>query len=85
MVEGTVSDTRFKLQEADYFLNQIKNNIDNKTYFIFNLIAFVVAGRSVTFVMQSEFTRKVGPFAKWYSKNVDEVLVRRKSLNFFAS
>ena len=31
MVEGTVSDTRFKLQEADYFLNQIKNNIDKNS------------------------------------------------------
>lgn len=83
MVEGTVSDTRFKLQEAVYFLNQMKSNIDNRTHFIFNLIAFVAAGRSVTFVMQSEFTRKVGPFAKWYSKNVDEVLSKEEVPQFF--
>jgi hypothetical protein len=37
----SISDTRFKLHEAAYFLNQMKKNVDDKTDFIFNLIASV--------------------------------------------
>jgi hypothetical protein len=80
--ERPISDTRFKLEEASYFFEQMKKNLDNRKYFTFNLIAFVVAGRSVTFVMQSEFT-KVGPFAKWYCKNVDEALRKEEVPRFF--
>jgi hypothetical protein len=86
MVEKAVSDTRFKLQEADYFLNQMKSNIDNKTFFIFNLIAFVSAGRSVTFVMQKQYKNgEYGPFSKWYVSNVQEELGRDENAVFFNS
>jgi hypothetical protein len=81
--ERPISDTRFKLEEALYFLDQMKKNLDNRKYFTFNLVAFVAAGRSVTFVMQYEFTRKVGPFAKWYCKNVDEALRKEEVPRFF--
>jgi hypothetical protein len=78
-----VSNTRFKLQEAEYFFDQMKKNVSEKNHFIFNLIAFVSAGRSVTFVMQDEYTIKVGTFAKWYSKNVDEALRKEEVPRFF--
>ena len=56
--EETTSDTRLKLKEATYFFDQMRNNLDNRKYFMFNLIAFLVAGRSVTFAMQHEFKKR---------------------------
>jgi hypothetical protein len=39
--EGRISDTRFKLQETEYFFNQMKKTAENMTEFIFNLNAFL--------------------------------------------
>jgi hypothetical protein len=84
MAERAVSNTRFKLQEAEYFLKQMKDNADDKTHFIFNLIAFVVAGRSVTFVMQKQYKNgEDEPFWRWYVPNVWNALKREEVPNFF--
>jgi hypothetical protein len=32
MMEETISNTRFKFDEATYFFDQMKNNLDNKKY-----------------------------------------------------
>jgi hypothetical protein len=82
--EETTSDTRLKLEEASYFFDQMKSNLDNRKYFMFNVIAFVSAGRSVTFVMQHEFKKKKGETSKkWYQKNVEEALEKEEVPAFF--
>jgi hypothetical protein len=50
------------------------------TEFIFNLIGFVSAARSVTYIMQKQYKKSEGeecegeddPFWKWYVSNVRE-------------
>ena len=52
------------------------------TEFIFNLIGFVSAARSVTYIMQKQYKKSEGeecegeddPFWKWYVSNVREPL-----------
>jgi len=62
-----VTDTRQKLLEVNYFLEQMKNTQSSRDAFKYNLSAFLSAARSVTFVMQSEF-RRVSGFNDWYSQ-----------------
>jgi hypothetical protein len=86
VAEDIVSDTRFKLQEAEYFLEQMKNNVDNYTHFAFNLSAFVSAARSVTLVMQYQYKIRVNTEESssiWYRENVEEVLRRHEDAKFF--
>lgn len=59
--------TELKLNEAKYFLEQMERHADSPNEFVYNLSAFLCAARSVTFVMQEEFSRVPG-FRKWYSK-----------------
>jgi len=77
MVEGRISDTRFKLQETEYFFNQMKKTAENMTEFIFNLNAFLYAARSVTLVMQYEYKIKIDGEDRpstWYRDNVRNIL-----------
>jgi hypothetical protein len=86
VAEEIVSDTRFKLQEAEYFLEQMKNNVDNYAHFAFNLSAFVSATRSVTLVMQYQYKIRVNTEESssiWYRENVQEVLKRYEDAKFF--
>jgi hypothetical protein len=84
MVEEDVSDTRFKLEEASYFFEQMKKNLDNRKYFMFNLIAFVSAARSVTYVMQEQYKNdEDDPFWKWYVPYVQEALKKEEVPAFF--
>jgi hypothetical protein len=90
MVEESISNTMFKLHEAAYFLNQMKKTVDNRTEFIFNLIAFVSAARSVTYVMQKQYKKSEGeecegeddPFWKWYVSDVREPLKKEEDAYF---
>jgi hypothetical protein len=84
--EETISETRLKLEEAEYFLNQMNANPANPKYFKFNLSAFASASRSVTFVMQSEYKIKEDseePSWKWYKENVIDVLDNEEIPKFF--
>ncbi len=91
MGDERISDTVFKLQEAEYFLSQMKKTVGNMTEFIFNVIAFVSAARSVTYVMQKEYKKSVGeecegeddPFWKWYVSNVREPLKKDEDAVYF--
>jgi predicted DNA binding CopG/RHH family protein len=56
--EEAISETSRKLEEAQYFLNQMIANLANPKDFKNNLSAFASASRSVTFVMQSEYKIK---------------------------
>jgi hypothetical protein len=75
--EGRISDTKFKLQETEYFFNQMKKTAENMTEFIFNLNAFLYAARSVTLVMQHEYKIKINGkdrLSTWYRDNVRNIL-----------
>lgn len=58
-------DTQEKLEEAKYFLHQMESDLINISHFKFNLSAFLSAARSVTFIMQNEFSEMKG-FSDWY-------------------
>lgn len=62
-----MGDTRDKLLEAKYFLEQMKLNESNREAFRYNLSAFLSAARSVTFIMQNEFSQVSG-FKEWYNE-----------------
>jgi hypothetical protein len=47
MMEETISNTKFKLDEATYFFDQMKNNLDNnnnnnKIHCMFNLVSYFI-------------------------------------------
>jgi hypothetical protein len=62
-----ITNTRNKLNEASYFLEQMKNKQSDRDAFRYNLSAFLSAARSVTWVMKKEFDKAPG-FEKWYEK-----------------
>ncbi len=67
-----MSNTRQKLKETKYFLEQMRNYVEDPEKFAFNLSAFLSAARSVTFIMQSEF--KSSPeFSGWYKEKQKEM------------
>jgi len=67
-----MSNTRGKLEEAKYFLEQMQVYVEDRKKFAFNLSAFLSAARSITFVMQSEFKSSPG-FDDWYKDKQKEM------------
>jgi len=61
-----------KLEEAFYFFNQMKENVDNKDNFKFNLSAFLSSARSITLFLQEEFNGNPR-FEEWYPHKQDEM------------
>jgi hypothetical protein len=61
-------DTQQKYNEAEYFLEMMKENDENRQRFKYNLSAFLSAARSVTFVLQKECSKNP-EFKEWYFKN----------------
>jgi hypothetical protein len=61
-----MTNTRDKLNEAFFFLSQMKGTTDNKDAFRYNLSACVSALRSTTLFMQEEYAH-VTNFPSWYS------------------
>jgi len=76
-----MTKTRLKLEEAEYFLNQMHSNKDTDKIFIFVLNAFLSAARSVTFIMQSEFSDRKN-FRSWYITKQDSMF-HDKNFCFF--
>lgn len=64
--------TRDKLNEAKYFLGEMKRVSQVLDNFRYELTSFLAAIRSVTQIMQKEFTAKSG-FSDWYSKKQEEM------------
>lgn len=62
---------QLKLDEAGYFLEQMKKFPDERTI-VFNLDAFLCASRSVTFVLQKEFSENER-FNVWYESKQREM------------
>ncbi len=63
------SNTRFKLNEAAHFLEQVKISQSDTDVFLYNLSAFLASARSVVWVMRTEFASKNRQtnFETWYS------------------
>ena len=74
-------DTRQKYNEAEYFLEMMKENIEDRQKFKYNLSAFLSAARSVTFVLQDEFSKN-RDFDEWYYKKQMK-MKRDELLKFF--
>jgi hypothetical protein len=60
-----MSDTKYKLNEAKYFLGQMRSNTDNHVVFQYLLSACISALRSVTCFMQKEYAHTPN-FSDWY-------------------
>lgn len=76
-----MNQTRFKLDEASYFLSIMKQTFnDDSNNFIYNLNAFISAARSITFFMQEQYTQKDG-FKNWY-KNQQRTMKKDSDLVF---
>ena len=67
-----MSNTRQKLEEARYFLEQMQVCVEDRKKFAFNLSAFLSAARSVTFIMQSE-SKSSPEFSDWYKDKQKEM------------
>ena len=64
---ANIVDTQQKYNEAEYFLEMMKDNDENHQRFEYNLSAFLSAARSVTFVLQEESSKNL-EFDEWYCK-----------------
>src|ERR1044072_1699018 len=64
--------TENKLEEAEYFFNQMKENLDNPKVLGFNLSAFINAARSITWFMQKEYASNP-KFKSWYELEQKEM------------
>ena len=59
------NSTRHKVEEASYFLSNMKQTFKDDEYFSYNLSAFLSAARSITFYMQKQYKHK-NSFSEWY-------------------
>ena len=60
------NSTRHKIQEAEYFLNQMNKFFEDDDIFDYTLSAFLSAARSITLHMQKQYCDG-GDFDKWYN------------------
>jgi len=67
-----MTNTRDKLNEAVYFIDEMRRVESDPTKFRYELTAFLAASRSITLIMQKEFSKKQG-FTDWYNKKQDEM------------
>ena len=72
MMTADATSTEIKLGEAEFFLNEMKNNLQNTRILSYYVSAFVSAARSVTLFMQKEYSRTPG-FDEWYSRQVESM------------
>ncbi len=63
-----------KLEEARFFLDQLKNQSRNPKHVLFNLSAFVSSARSVTFHIQKQLTSKSLKLTNIYENTRKELL-----------
>ena len=64
--------TKEKLDEALYFLLQMRNNYVDRRNFIFNMNAFLNSARNITFTLQAELGN-LPDFSKWYRKEQEKM------------
>ena len=66
------NSTRHKLNEANYFLDNMRKTYDDDAFFSFNLSAFLSAARSITLHMQKQYKSKEN-FNDWYEKQREKM------------
>jgi len=67
-----MTNARDKLNEAKFFLEEMRRVSGMPDQFRYMLTAFLAASRSVTQIMQKEFSAKTG-FSDWYRKKQKEM------------
>lgn len=67
-----MTNTRDKLNEAKYFLGEMRRVSSDSDQFRYTLTAFLAAIRSITQIMQKEFSNKVD-FGEWYAQKQREM------------
>lgn len=67
-----MTNTRDKLNEGKHFLEEMKRVSSDPDKFRYELTAFLAASRSITQIMQKEFSGKTG-FAEWYAQKQSEM------------
>lgn len=70
-----------KLEEALYFLLQMRQNYIDRKHFIYNMNAFLNSARNVTFTLQEEIAHNP-KFQAWYSSKQKEMR-EDKLMRFF--
>lgn len=84
-----MTNTRDKLNEAKHFLEEMKRLSSHSDSFRYSFTAFLAAMRSVTQIMQKEFS-SISGFTDWYAKKQVEMgngqvlkyLHRQRSLTY---
>jgi hypothetical protein len=67
-----VENSKFKLDEAKYYFEQMKLNFQDRTKFLFSLDAFLSAARAVTFVFQNARSKVNESIMNWYDTVAEE-------------
>lgn len=67
-----MTNTKDKLNEAKHFLEEMKRVSSDPNKFRYELTAFLAASRSITQIMQKEFSGKTG-FDDWYTQKQGEM------------
>ena len=67
-----MTNTRDKLNEAKHFLEEMKRVSSDRDKFRYEFTAFLAASRSVTQIMQKEFSGK-SDFSDWYAQKQSEM------------
>jgi hypothetical protein len=70
-----------KLEEALYFLLQMRQNYIHRKHFVYNLNAFLNSARNVTFTLQEEYANNP-EFKAWYPQKQKE-MKEDKLMSFF--
>jgi hypothetical protein len=67
-----MTNTRDKLNEAKHFLEEMQRVSFDPDKFRYELTALLAAVRSITLIMQNEFSGKIG-FTDWYNQKRDKL------------
>jgi len=67
-----MTNTRDKLNEVIFFLEEMKGRTFDPIEFRYSLTAFLSAIRSVVYIMEEEFSKKPG-FSDWYTQKSNEM------------
>lgn len=67
-----MTNTRDKFNEAKFFLGEMRRVSSDSDQFRYTLTAFLAASRSITQIMQKEFSEKSG-FSDWYAQKQSEM------------
>jgi hypothetical protein len=71
-VSEYIAETRFKLEEAKFFYEQMKLNLQERTKFRYYLDALLASARAVTHVFQKGRGKTSNSLMEWYDSKVNE-------------